>query len=77
MEENNIVTKPGAFQVFLIIWIISIAAMYFLSSKQGNPLVLPGDIYTRKGLNKIYIPLGSSIYLAIILFIILKLFVKF
>jgi len=76
MEENNIVTKPGPFQVFIVIWIISIAAMYLLSSKQGNPLVLPGDIYTRKGLNKIYIPLGSSIYLAIILFIILKIFIK-
>lgn len=75
-ETNNVVTKISSGKVFLIIWGISIAIMYFLASKPGNPLVLPGDIYTRKGVNKIYIPLGSSLYLAIILFILLKIFVK-
>ncbi len=75
-ETNNIVTKISSGKVFLIVWGISIAIMYFLASRPGNPLVLPGDIYTRKGVNKIYIPLGSSLYLAIILFILLKIFVK-
>jgi len=75
-ETNNVVTKISSGKVFLIIWGISIAIMYFLASRPGNPLVLPGDIYTRKGVNKIYIPLGSSLYLAIILFILLKIFVK-
>jgi len=75
-ETNNVVTKISSGKVFLIIWGISIAIMYFLASKPGSPLVLPGDIYTRKGVNKIYIPLGSSLYLAIILFILLKIFVK-
>lgn len=76
MDEENVVTKISSGKIFLIIWIISIAVMYFLASKPGNPLVLPGDIYTRKGMNRIYIPLGSSLYLAIILFILLKIFVK-
>lgn len=75
-ETNNVVTKISSGKVFLIIWGISIAIMYFIASKPGNPLVLPGDIYTRKGVNKIYIPLGSSLYLAIILFILVKIFVK-
>lgn len=75
-ETNNVVTKISSGKVFLIVWGISIAIMYFLASRPGNPLVLPGDIYTRKGVNKIYIPLGSSLYLAIILFILLKIFVK-
>jgi hypothetical protein len=75
-ETNNVVTKISSGKVFLIIWGISIAIMYFLASRPGNPLVLPGDIYTRKGVNKIYIPLGSSLYLAIVLFILLKIFVK-
>lgn len=75
-ETNNVVEKISSGKIFLIFWFISIAIMYFLASKPGNPLVLPGDIYTRKGLNKIYIPLGSSLYLAILLFIIFKIFVK-
>jgi Protein of unknown function (DUF2905) len=76
MEEENVVQKLSGGKVFLILWLLSAAVMYFLSTKQGNPLVLPGDIYTRKGVNKIYIPIGSSLYLAIILFIILKIFFK-
>jgi len=79
MEEltsENVVTKFSSGKIFLILWLISIGVMYFMSSKPGNPLVLPGDIYTRKGVNKIYIPLGSSLYLAIVLFILLKIFVR-
>ena len=76
MEDANVVTKLSSGKVFLIIWIISIAIMYFFASKPGTPLVLPGDIYTHRGVNKIYIPLGSSLFLAIILFIILKLIFK-
>lgn len=76
MNEENVVTKISSGKIFIIIWLISIAIMYFLASRPGNPLVLPGDIYTRKGLNKIYIPIGSSLYLAIVLFILLKIFVK-
>lgn len=76
MEETNVVEKISSGKIFIILWLVSIAVMYFIASKPGNPLVLPGDIYTRKGLNKIYIPLGSSLYLAIILFVILKIFVK-
>lgn len=76
MDEENVVTKLSSGKIFLVIWLISIAVMYFLASKPGNPLVLPGDIYTRKGLNKIYIPLGSSLYLAIVIFILLKIFVN-
>ena len=76
MEEVNTVAKLSSGKIFLMVWAISIAVMYFLSTKPGNPLVLPGDIYTRKGVNKIYIPLGSSLYLAIVIFVLLKIFVK-
>ncbi len=78
MDEVNTVEKLSGFKIFLIFWAISAAIMYFVSSKPGaNPMVLPGDIYTRKGVNKIYIPLGSSLYLAIILYILSKMFFKF
>lgn len=78
MEEINTVEKISGGKIFLILWAISAAVMYFISSKPGgNPMVLPGDIYTRKGVNKIYIPLGSSLYLAIILYILAKIFLKF
>ena len=77
MDEENVVQKLSGGKVFLILWLLSVAIMYFLSTRQGNPMVLPGDIYTRKGVNRIYIPIGSSLYLAIILFIILRIFIKF
>lgn len=76
MENINSVEKLSSGKIFLLIWAISVGVMYFLSTRPGNPLVLPGDIYTRKGVNKIYIPLGSSLYLAIVIFVLLKIFVK-
>ena len=75
-EEVNVVEKMSGGKIFLLIWFLSIAIMYFLASRPGNPLVLPGDIYTRKGMNKIYLPVGSSLYLAIILYILFKFFFK-
>ena len=76
MQQVNVVDKLSSGKIFLIIWVICVAIMYFLSSRPGNPLIFPGDIYTIKGMNKIYIPLGSSLYLAIIIFVLLKIFVK-
>ena len=76
MEEAPKVEKLSGSKVFFILWAISFAIMYFLASRPGNPLVLPGDIYTKKGVNNIYIPTGSSLYLAIILFILAKFIFK-
>lgn len=64
-------------KLFFLLWAISVAIMYFQFAKPGQPLVLPGDIYTKKTGKTLYIPLGSSFFLAIILRIILKLLLKF
>lgn len=61
-------------KAFFLIYIIAIGSMFYLSSKGSGPIVLPGDIYFRKGTKMIYFPLGSSFFLALILFI---LFIKF
>jgi hypothetical protein len=63
---------PG-FKVFLLLYIISIAVMYFLFSRGGNPPVLPGDLYIVKGSKRIYIPFGGSLILTIILYVIFTL----
>ena len=66
----------SGFKLFLLLWAISIGIAFFQFSKPGNPLVLPGDIYTKKTGRTIYIPTGTSLYIAIILYIIIKLIFK-
>lgn len=66
-----------AIKMFFFLIIISFAFFYYYNSKGGIPFLIPGDIYINKAGSRIYIPLGSSVILALLLFIILKIFVKF
>ncbi|OGM13608.1 hypothetical protein A3A76_03170 [Candidatus Woesebacteria bacterium RIFCSPLOWO2_01_FULL_39_23] len=66
----------GGIKLFFLLWAISAAIAYFQFSKPGNPMVLPGDIYIRKMSKVLYIPTGTSFYLAIVLFIIVKFLFK-
>jgi hypothetical protein len=64
------------FKLILILYFISFAFMYYLTYKKTMPPVLPGDVYIRNSARRIYIPSGSSFYLAIILYLLLKTFAK-
>lgn len=66
---------PGL-RVFFLLYVVSIAVMYFLFSRGGNPPLLPGDFYIKKVGRSIYIPIGSSLILTIILYILFSLFVR-
>lgn len=59
-------------KIFGLLWALSFGGMYYLSWRTGNKAVLPGDIYWKKAGREVYVPLGSSIGLAIILYIILS-----
>ncbi len=59
-------------KAFFIIYFISVAFIYGLQSRSVEPIIVPGDIYVKKGLKGIYIPLGSSLLLTIVLFLIFK-----
>jgi len=76
MENTEKIQKITGPKLFFILWAIAVGIMYFVASRPGNPLVLPGDIYSIKGSNKIYIPFGSSFFLAIVLFILAKIIFK-
>jgi hypothetical protein len=62
-------------KAFFLIYVIAIAAMYYLNYRSGRPIVIPGDIYFRRGQRMIYFPLGSSFVLALVLFLLFKRFV--
>lgn len=62
-------------KVFLLIYVIAIGGMYYVSSKASGPVVLPGDIYFRRGTKLVYVPLGGSLILAIVLFLLFKNFI--
>lgn len=63
--------------VFVLFYVLSVAFIYALNRRFAKPpIVIPGDIYISKAAKKIYIPLGSSLILTIILFLILRRFIK-
>jgi len=63
-------------QLFLTLYLISVAFIYAFQRKAGTPFTLPGDIYIHMGTKRIYIPLGSSLIATIILFLLTFRFVK-
>ena len=55
-----------------LFYLLAFGGMYYLSSR-GKPIVLPGDIYKVKGNGGyLYLPIGSALYVAIILVLIFK-----
>lgn len=62
----------GGFELFLLIYIIIIGLLYLYASKGGIPWTLPGDLLIVKGQRTIYIPLGTSLIITVLLFLILN-----
>lgn len=62
----------NAIKLFFILYILSVAFLYYVAGRAKGPVVLPGDIYRIKGANKIYIPFGSAFFLALILTILVN-----
>jgi hypothetical protein len=60
---------------FALIYFTVMAFVYALSRKAGVPLVLPGDVYISNGTNKVYIPLGTTFIITLILFLIFYRFI--
>jgi hypothetical protein len=61
-------------KIFLLLWVVSIGLVYALMKRGGVPFLLPGDYLIIKASRRIYIPLGTSLILTILLFVILKFF---
>ena len=61
-------------QIFLLLYLVVVSLLYVYATKGGGevPWLLPGDFYIHKGTKRIYIPLGSSLIITIILFLILN-----
>ena len=64
-------------KLFATLYLISFGLILALNKKTGNPIVLPGDIYINKAQRKIYLPIGSSLNLSLVLaFILYKVYGK-
>ena len=61
-------------KTLLLLYGISAALMYFLSSRRRQPLIFPGDIVIFKAGRTIYIPWASSLLITLVLFILLRAF---
>jgi hypothetical protein len=59
-------------KTLVLLYFISAAIMYFLSSRRRQPLAFPGDIVIFKAGRTIYIPWASSLLITLVLFIILR-----
>jgi len=59
-------------KLFAILFFISMAFIFALQKKGGNPIIIPGDIYIRKNQKYIYIPISSTFLLTLIIYIILS-----
>ena len=64
----------NAIEFFLILYFISAAFIYALQHKGNIPFTIPGDIYIHIGTKRIYLPLASSLVLALLLFLLLNRF---
>jgi hypothetical protein len=58
-------------KAFFLVYFIVIALIFGLSRGYGSTKLLPGDVYIQKAGRVIYIPIGSSLLLTIIIFVIL------
>lgn len=54
-----------------MIYIVVIGLIYALMRNSGIPKLVPGDIYINKAGKQIYIPLGASLIITTIIFLIL------
>lgn len=62
------------FTIFGLLYILSFSAMLYLSHRAKGPMIVPGDIYQRRGGRTLYLPTGGALILAIILYIVISAF---
>lgn len=62
----------SSIKLFGIIYFIIIAFIYALQRQKSIPAIVPGDILILKGQKRIYIPLGLSFIITLIVFLILN-----
>ncbi|QQS38469.1 DUF2905 family protein [Candidatus Woesebacteria bacterium] len=58
-------------QIMGLLYVLSVGAMYYLSQRTKQPMIVPGDIYRRREGRVMYIPTGGALVLMIILYIVL------
>ena len=59
-------------RVFLLLYVVSVAFMYYLSYFKKIPVFIPGDLFIKKGQRTIYFPFSSALLLSIMLFVALN-----
>lgn len=62
----------SSIKLFLTLYFISVAFIYALQSRRFSPIIVPGDIYIVKGQKRVYIPLGLSFIMTLVIFLILN-----
>lgn len=63
----------GVLKILGILYIISFGMLYVFATKNTIPIVMPGDIFTRKAGRNLYIPTGGALIITLVLFFILSL----
>lgn len=59
-------------KLFAIIYFVIMGFIYALQRNRARPIIIPGDIYVQKNQKSIYIPLGLTFVLTLLLFLILN-----
>lgn len=60
----------SSIKLFAVLYFIIMALIYALQRNKGKPIIAPGDIYIQKNQKYVYIPLGLSLILTILAFLI-------
>lgn len=70
-ETLEKLTFFDSIKIFVLLYFISMGIMFYLSKRNKQPLIVPGDIYNLKQGRRMYIPTGGAFFLAIALYFIL------
>lgn len=62
----------SSLKLFAILYFILMGFIYALQRNRARPIIVPGDIYIQKNQKYVYIPLGFTFVLTLILFLILN-----
>ena len=67
---NNLASLFDALKIIGLLYVLSAGIMYFLAQRGAQPIVLPGDIYKKRGGRVVYVPTGGALVLTIILYVV-------
>lgn len=62
----------NSIKLFATIYIVIMGFIYLLQRKRAMPIIVPGDIYIHQAQKFIYIPLGLTFILTLVVYLILK-----